>query len=153
MSSDLTKSVSKRFQRRSHFISLSYSNAPWLCQWRLLHYIYGWVCLHLSSFHHFSFSSNLLSLLYWSVLAEFSVSWCMFSYQNVIWRVQRTAVYLGHQLHCTVIAYNPQRVAGDVYAPLLSWISGLSFDSPFLSLVFFCLVLLLFLSCHFSANE
>ena len=63
MSSDLTKSVSKRFQRRSHFISLSYSNAPWLCQWRLLHYIYGWVCLHLSSFHHFSFSSNLLSLL------------------------------------------------------------------------------------------
>ena len=33
-------------------------------------------------------------------------------------------------------------------------ISGLSFDSPFLSplLLFFCLVLLLFLSCHFSAN-
>ena len=38
--------------------------------------------------------------------------------------------------------------------PLLSGISGLSFDSPFLSplLFFFCLVLLLFLSCHFSAN-
>ena len=38
---------------------------------------------------------------------------------------------------------------------LLSGISGLSFDSPFLSpvfFVFFCLVLLLFLSCHFSAN-
>ena len=37
---------------------------------------------------------------------------------------------------------------------LLSGISGLSFDSPFLSplLLFFCLVLLLFLSCHFSAN-
>ena len=34
---------------------------------------------------------------------------------------------------------------------LLSGISGLSFDSPFLSplLFFFCLVLLLFLSCHF----
>ena len=37
---------------------------------------------------------------------------------------------------------------------LLSGISGLSFDSPFLSpfVLFFCLVLLLFLSCHFSAN-
>ena len=38
---------------------------------------------------------------------------------------------------------------------LLSGISGLSFDSPFLSpllFFFFCLVLLLFLSCHFSAN-
>ena len=37
---------------------------------------------------------------------------------------------------------------------LLSGISGLSFDSPFLSplLFFFCLVLLLFLSCHFPAN-
>ena len=35
----------------------------------------------------------------------------------------------------------------------MSGISGLSFDSPFLSpLLFFCLVLLLFLSCHFSAN-
>ena len=34
----------------------------------------------------------------------------------------------------------------------LSGISGLSFDSPFLSpLLFFCLVLLLFLSCRFSA--
>ena len=40
----------------------------------------------------------------------------------------------------------------DVY--LLSGISGPSFDSPFpvSSLVFFCLVLLLFLSCHFSAD-
>ena len=40
--------------------------------------------------------------------------------------------------------------------PLLSGISGLSFDFPFLSpiavFVSFCLVLLLFLSCHFSAN-
>ena len=36
---------------------------------------------------------------------------------------------------------------------LLSGISGLSFDSPFLSpLVFFCLVPLLFLSCNFSVN-
>ena len=36
---------------------------------------------------------------------------------------------------------------------LLSRISGLSFDSPFLSpLIFFWLVLLLFLSCHFFAN-
>ena len=35
----------------------------------------------------------------------------------------------------------------------LSGISGLSFDSPVLSpLLFFSLVLLLFLSCHFSAN-
>ena len=36
----------------------------------------------------------------------------------------------------------------------LSGLSGLSFDSPFLSLLswFFCLVLLLFLSCHFSAS-
>ena len=35
----------------------------------------------------------------------------------------------------------------------LSGISGLSFDSPFLSLLlFFCLVLLLFLPGHFSAN-
>ena len=35
----------------------------------------------------------------------------------------------------------------------LSWISGLSFDFLFLSpLVFFCIVLLLFLSCNFSAN-
>ena len=102
--------------------------------------LYIWLSLPSSIiFHNFSFSSNLLSVLYWSVLAEFSVSWCMFSYQNVIWRVQRTAVYLWHQLHCTVIliAYNPKRVAGDVYASLLSWISGLSFDSPLLSLVFF----------------
>ena len=36
---------------------------------------------------------------------------------------------------------------------LLSGISGLSFDSLFLSLLsFFCLVLLLLLFCHFSAN-
>ena len=36
---------------------------------------------------------------------------------------------------------------------LLSGISGLSFDSHFLPpLWFFCLVLLLFLTCHFSAN-
>ena len=37
---------------------------------------------------------------------------------------------------------------------LLSGISGLSFNSPFpiLFSCFFCLVLLLFLSCHFSAN-
>ena len=35
----------------------------------------------------------------------------------------------------------------------LSGISGLSFDSPFLSpLLSFSIVLLLFLSCHFSAN-
>ena len=35
----------------------------------------------------------------------------------------------------------------------LSWISGLSFDSSFSSPVsFFCLVLLLFLSCHLSAH-
>ena len=34
-----------------------------------------------------------------------------------------------------------------------SGISGLSFDSPFLSpLLFFCLVLLFFPFCHFSAN-
>ena len=37
-------------------------------------------------------------------------------------------------------------------SPPLSGISGLLFDSAFLSpLLFFCLVLLLFLSCHFSA--
>ena len=38
---------------------------------------------------------------------------------------------------------------------LLSGIPGLSFDSPFpvsSVVVVFCLVLLLFLSCHFSAN-
>ena len=34
----------------------------------------------------------------------------------------------------------------------LSEISGLSFDFPFLSPLFFCLVLLLFLSDHFSAD-
>ena len=46
-----------------------------------------------------------------------------------------------------------QRETGDVWClPLLSGISGLLFDSPFLSpLLFFCQVLLLFLSCHFSA--
>ena len=37
--------------------------------------------------------------------------------------------------------------------PPLSGISGLSLDSPFLSpLLFFCLVLLLSPSCHFSAH-
>ena len=37
---------------------------------------------------------------------------------------------------------------------LLSGISGLSFESPFLScLSFLCLVLLLFLSGHFNANR
>ena len=41
------------------------------------------------------------------------------------------------------------REVGDVWCSVLSGISGLSFDSPFL---FFYLVLLLFLSCHFSAN-
>ena len=36
---------------------------------------------------------------------------------------------------------------------LLSRVSGLSSDSRFLSpILFFCLVILLFLSCHFSAN-
>ena len=39
------------------------------------------------------------------------------------------------------------------YPPPTSWISGPSFKSPFLSpLLFFCLVLTLFLSCHFSAD-
>ena len=48
----------------------------------------------------------------------------------------------------------PWREAGDVLFPPLSGISGLSFDSSFLSsLSFFCLVLLLLLSCHFSANS
>ena len=36
---------------------------------------------------------------------------------------------------------------------ILPGISGLSFDSPFLSpFLFFCLVLLLFVACHFSGN-
>ena len=36
---------------------------------------------------------------------------------------------------------------------ILPGISGLSFGSPFLSpFLFFCLVLLLFVSCHFSGN-
>ena len=47
----------------------------------------------------------------------------------------------------------PWREVGDVWCSVLSGISGLSFDSPFLSpFLFFYLVLLLFLSCHFSAN-
>ena len=46
---------------------------------------------------------------------------------------------------------NPQRGSGDVsMSPPLSWISGLSFDSTLLSpLLFFCLVLLPFLSYLF----
>ena len=36
----------------------------------------------------------------------------------------------------------------------LSGISGLTFDSPFLSLLlFFCLALLLFVPCYFSADD
>ena len=52
------------------------------------------------------------------------------------------------------LCHLPWREARDVWCPPpLSGISGLSFDSPFLSsLLFFCLVLLLFLSCHFSTN-
>ena len=61
-------------------------------------------------------------------------------------------------LHITVMItlflyYSPEGSLGMSDVSFLSGISGLSFDSPFLSpLLFFCLVLLLFLSCHFSAN-
>ena len=49
--------------------------------------------------------------------------------------------------------WSPKGMLGMSDATLPSGISGLSFDSPFLSpLLFFCLFLLLFLSCHFSAN-
>ena len=49
----------------------------------------------------------------------------------------------------------PQRRPGRPDVSLLSAISGLSFDSPFLSpiAVFFSFCLVLFLSCHFSAND
>ena len=47
----------------------------------------------------------------------------------------------------------PKGGQGWLMSPPLSGISGLSFYSPFFSPhSFFCLVLLLFLSCHFSAN-
>ena len=48
---------------------------------------------------------------------------------------------------------SPEGRPGMYDVPPLSEISGLSFDSSFLSpLSFFCQVLLLSLSCHFSAN-
>ena len=53
----------------------------------------------------------------------------------------------------------PEEWPGMLHVTLLSGISGLSFDSPFLSPLFFLFflfflpwLLLLFLSCHFSAN-
>ena len=53
-----------------------------------------------------------------------------------------------------LLPVNPERRLGMSDVILLSEISGPSFDSPFLYplLFVFCLVLLLFLSCHFSAN-
>ena len=55
---------------------------------------------------------------------------------------------------CAILCQGPQREAGDVWcSPPLSGISGLSFDSPFLSPPsLFYLVLLLSLPCHFSVR-
>ena len=54
---------------------------------------------------------------------------------------------------CYCLPQIPRRETGDVWWHPLSGILGLSFDSSFLSpLLFFCLVLLLFPSRHFSGN-
>ena len=54
---------------------------------------------------------------------------------------------------CYCLPQIPRREIGDVWWHPLSGILELSFDSPFLStLLFFCLVLLLFPSRHFSGN-
>ena len=65
--------------------------------------------------------------------------------------------HLGYGLFMNIF---PKGRPGMSDVSLLSGISGLSFDSPFLSplslslslVLFPCPVLLLFLSCHFSAN-
>ena len=48
--------------------------------------------------------------------------------------------------------YNPRREAGDVwcYPPVWNLRAVICFPFPISSLVFFCLVVLLFLQCHFS---
>ena len=94
--------------------------------------------LYPSRFRH---ESSALPLIYPCPLVLCFVSWLVF----YPW-------YEAKQIKM-VSVWHPWREAGDVWWPPLSGISGLSFDSPFLSpLLFFCLVLLLFLSCHFSAN-
>ena len=64
-------------------------------------------------------------------------------------------------LNKTFLQMHPERRPGMSDVHSLCGSSGLSFDSPFLSplfflsfflFFFFCLVLLYFLSCHFSAN-
>ena len=76
---------------------------------------------------------------------------------NIIYKLSEHLLFL-------FVFGSPKGRPGLSDVPLLSGISGLSFDSPFLSPVFsflggsfcvcvcVCLVLLLFLSCHVSAN-
>ena len=54
---------------------------------------------------------------------------------------------------CFTLYIFPWRDAGTVWCLPLSWISGLSFDSPYIYiLLFFCLDILICLSCHFCAE-
>ena len=61
------------------------------------------------------------------------------------WKLVKLVFYL----HCW-----PRREASDVWChpPVWNLSAVIWFPFPISSLVFFCLVLLLFLSCHFSAN-
>jgi len=113
------------------------------------------------------FSVTICSRLVWSKIIKTSLVWwhwlrTVFSYLTkqafpyfpfgfwfvLAWMaIARTFSHSAHLL--------PERRPGMSDVSLLSGISGLSFDSSFLSphlLVFFCQVLMLFLSCHFSAN-
>ena len=66
---------------------------------------------------------------------------------------KRTCMRAHSHAHAQTCKHAPKGKPGMSDITPLSGISGLSIDSPFLShLLFFWLVLLVFLSCHFSAN-